>query len=288
MTSRRDLLRLALGGGLALVGVSACGRPGGSTTTTTTTGTASTSTGPLSAPKPVRTVTPDSPARRVIALSSADLDVLVALEHEPEVAWAADGTGPRPWRQQAAPPAPAWDGPGLPSLGALVLFGVDAFAMAAADATESQLRAYERLGAVIVGPEGRPGWRDHVVLVADAVGRDPGPVVESTTEALETWAEGQRSRGVESFVVVIGTGADPDTPVATLAADTPLGAELHALGFDVLDRSEAVPSRDLRGDGVQVVRVDPRDADLVAAIRQPSVASLPWALDTLVRGRRPG
>lgn len=281
MTSRRDLLRLALGGGLAVVGVSACGNPGGTTTSATT-------TGPLAPPEPVRTVTPDSPARRVIALSSADLDVLLALEHEPVAAWAEDGTGPRPWRRHPAPAAPAWDAAGLPSLRALLPFGVDAFAMAAAEASESQMRAYEQLGAVIADPAGRPGWRDHLDLTAEAVGRDPEPVAGATTQALGTWAEGQRSMGAEVFVVVIGTGADPDTPVATLAADSPLGVELRALGFDVLDAPEPVAFRDLRRPGAQVVRVDPRDEDLVAAIRQPSVTSLPWALDRLARGRRPG
>lgn len=286
MTSRRDLLRLALGGGLVFVGATACGRSGESTTTTTSH--AAAPTDPLLPPDPVRTVTPGSPARRVIALSSADLDVLLALGHEPTAAWAVEGTGPRPWRRQPAPPAPDWNQPGPPSLRSLLPFGVDAFAMATADATESQMRAYERLGAVIADPAGRPGWRDHLDLIAGAVGRDPGPVAESTTQALEAWAEGQRSIGVDTFVVVIGTGADPDTPVATLAADSPLGAEFGALGFDVLDRPESVPFGDLRRPGVQVVRVDPRDADLVSAIRQPSVTALPWALERLVRGRRPG
>ena len=285
MTSRRDLLRLALGGGLVLVGASACGR---SVESTTTTGSTTAPTGPLLPPEPVRTVTPDSPARRVIALSSADLDTLLALSHEPTAAWAVEGTGPRPWRQHSAPPAPDWDEAGPPSLRALLPFGVDAFAMAAADTTESQMRAYERLGAVIADPAGRPGWRAHLDLSAEAVGRDPGPLAESTTQALETWAEGQRSLGVDSFVVVIGTGADPDTPVATLAADSPLNAELRALGFDVLDHPEPVPFRELRRPGVQVVRVDPREDDLVTAIRQPSVTSLPWALERLVQGRRPG
>ncbi len=292
-TSRRVLLRLGLGGALALVGVSACGGRDGAATrsttaATTTTGSAATSSGPLSPPGPVRTVTSDAPARRVVALSSADLDVLLALGHEPEAAWAAEGAGPRPWRQRPAPPAPEWGRSGLPSLRAVLPFGADAFAMAAAEVTESQMRAYEQLAAVIADPAGRPGWREHLELVAEAVGVDPGPVAGSATEVLEAWAEGQRSAGVEAFVVVVGTGADPDTPVATLAADSPLGAELRALGFGVVDHPDPVPYRELRRPGVQVVRVDPRDADLVAAVRQPSVTSLPWALERLVRGRRPG
>ena len=284
MTSRRDLLRLALGGGFMLLGASACAR----SEDPTTTGSATSTTGPLSPPEPVRTVTPDSPARRVVALSSADLDVLLALGVEPTAAWAAEGTGPRPWRRQPAPPAPDWGQPGPPSLRALLPFGVDAFAMGAAEATESQMRAYERLGAVIADPAGRPGWREHLDLIAEAVGRDPVPVDEATSEALETWAERQRSMGVDTVVVVIATGADPDTPVATLAADSPLATELDSLGFSVLAHPEPVPFRDLRRPGVQVVQVDPRDEDLVAAIRQPSVTSLPWALERLVRGRRPG
>lgn len=283
MTTRRELLRLALGGGLVLVGASACGWSG-----ETTTSRAAAPTDPLLPPEPIRTVTPDTPAQRVIALSSADLDVLLALGHEPTAAWAVEGTGPRPWRRQSAPPAPDWDEPGPPSLRSLLPFGLDAFAMAAADATESQMRAYERLGAVIADPAGRPGWQDHLDLIAEAVRRDPGPATGSTTQALGTWAERQRSIGVDTFVVVVGTGADPDTPVATLAADSPLGAGLRTLGFDVLDHPDPVPLGDLRRPGVQVVRVDPRDADLVAAIRQPSVTALPWALERLVWGRRPG
>ncbi|MGW8593389.1 ABC transporter substrate-binding protein [Dietzia sp. NPDC055340] len=289
MTSRRDLLRLALGAGLATVGVSGCARtddPGRTTTTPSTRG-ASTS-GSLAPPEPVRTVTPDAPARQVVAMSSADLDVLHALDHAPTAAWAADGTGPRPWRGRPAPPAPEWAGSGPPSLRSLLPFGVDAFAMASADVTESQLRAYERLGAVIVGPEGRPDWRDHLHLIADAVGADPAPAERATGEVLGAWAERQRRLGVESFVVVIGTGADPDTAVATLAADAPLLAELRALGFDVVTYPGPVVFRELRRPGVHVVRVDPRDGDLVAAVRQPSVSSLPWALERLVRGRRPG
>lgn len=284
VTSRRDLLRLALGGGLALVGMSACGANGDPTTT----GSPAESAGPPAPPEPVRTVTPDAPARRVIALSSADLDVLLALDTEPVAAWAHEGTGPRPWRMRPGPPAPEWDDPGPPSLRSLLPFGVDAFAMAAADVSESQLRGYERLAAVIVDPAGRPGWREHLELIAEAVGADAGPVADVTEEALDTWAERQRGSGVESFVVVIGTGADPDTPVATLDADSPLGEELRALGFEVIAHPEPIAFRELRGPGVQVVRVDPRDGDLVAAVRQPSVASLPWALERLVRGRRPG
>ena len=140
---------------------------------------------------------------------------------------------------------------------------------------------------MIVDPQGRPGWRDHLDLVAGAVDRDPTPAAEATEEALDTWSEGQRRLGVEALVVVIGTGARPDTPVATLAATSPLGAEIRALGFDVDWRPDPVPYRHLRRTGAQVVRVDPRDDDLVSAVRQPSVTSLPWALDRLVRGRRP-
>lgn len=283
MTTRREVLRLALGGGLALMGVSACAGPGD----TTTTSSPSTPTGPLAPPEPIRTVTADAPARRVVALSSADLDVLVALDREPTAAWAADGTGPRPWRERPAPPSPEWDEAGPPSLRSLLPFGADAFAMAATDVSESQLRAYEQLAAVIVDPAGRPGWRDHLNLIADAVGEDPDEIAEATAKEVETWAERQRRLGVSSVVVVIGTGADPDTPVATLDADSPLGAELRALGFDVISHPEPVAYRSLRGRGVQVVRVDPRDSDLVAAVRQPSVTSLPWALERLARGRRP-
>lgn len=283
MTSRRDLFRLAVGGGLTLAGLAACGAGGESTTTSP----ASTSSDPLTPASPIRTPTPDAPPRRLIALSSADLDVLRALDREPTAAWAVEGTGPRPWRERPAPPTPAWDGPGLPSLRSLLPFGVDAFVLAAADVTESELRGYEQLATVIVDPEGRPGWRGHLDLVAGAVDRDPSPAAEATEEALETWADGQRRLGVESLAVVIGTGARPDTPVATLVAQSPFGAEVRALGFSVVSRPVPVPYRDLRRRGVQVVRVDPRDDDLVAAVRQPSVSSLPWALERLVRGRRP-
>ena len=69
--------------------------------------------------------------------------------------------------------------------------------------------------------------------------------------------------------------------------DSPLGAEIRALGFEVDARAEPRPYRELRRPGVQVARVDPRDDDLVAAVRQPSATSLPWVLDRLVRGRRP-
>ncbi|UVE95682.1 ABC transporter substrate-binding protein [Dietzia sp. B32] len=282
MTSRRDLLRLAVGGGLSLAGLTACGAGGVSTTTSP----ATTSGDPLAPPSPIRTPTPDAPPRRLIALSSADLDVLQALDREPTAAWAVDGTGPRPWRMRPAPPSPEWDGPGLPSLRSLLPFGVDAFVLATADVTESELRGYERLATVIVDPQGRPGWRDHLDLVAGAVDRDPAPAAASTGRALEEWAGGQRRIGVDTLVVVIGTGARPDTPVATLAAESPLGTEIRALGFDVDSRPEPVPYRDLRRTGVQVVRVDPRDGDLVAAVRQPSVTSLPWALERLTRGRR--
>lgn len=284
MTSRRDLLRLAVGGGLTLAGLTACGPGGGSTTTTTPAPTAS---DPLAPPSPIRTPTPDAPPRRLIALSSADLDVLHALDREPTAAWAVDGTGPRPWRDHPAPPSPEWDGPGLPSLRSLLPFGVDAFVLVAADVTGPELRGYEQLATVIVDPQGRPGWRDHLDLVAGAVDRDPTPAAETAEKALEEWSEGQRRLGVDALVVVIGTGARPDTPVATLAATSPLGAEIRALGFDVDSRPDPVPYRDLRRPGVQVVRVDPRDDDLVAAVRQPSVASLPWALERLTRGRRP-
>lgn len=280
VSSRRDILRVALGGA-GLLGLSACGMGGVTTTSPSAT------SAPLAAPSPIRTPTPDAPVRRVAALSSADLDVLLALDIDPTAAWAAEGTGPRPWRDQPAPPSPDWDGPGLPSLRSLVPFGIDAFALATADVSEAQLRGYERLATVIIDPAGRPGWREHLELVADAADRDSGPAIEATTRALDTWARSQRDLGVDSFVVVIGTGADPDTPVATLAADSPLGAEIRELGFDVRARARPVPYRELGGPGVQVVRVDPRDGDLVAAVRQPSVTSLPWALDRLVRGRRP-
>ena len=270
MTSRRDVLRLALGGGLAVVAASACGRPGESTTAMTTTTTAP-SAGGLPGPEPIRTISPEAPARRVIALS-----------------WAADGTGPRPWRTSPAPPSPDWDQAGPPSLRAVLPFGADAFAVASADLSESQMRAYEQLGAVIADPAGRPGWRAHLDLMADALDRDPGPVADAAARKLETWTEQQRALGVGTFVVVVATGADPDTPVATLAADSPLGSAISDLGFGILAHPGPVPFRRLRTRGVQLVRVDPRDADLVAAIRQPSVTSLPWALEQLVRGRQPG
>lgn len=281
VSSRRDILRAALGGA-GLLGLSACGVDEVTTTSPAVTG------APLAAPSPIRTPTPDVPVRRVAALSSADLDVLLTLDLDPTAAWAVEGTGPRPWRDQPAPPSPDWDGPGLPSLRSLVPFGIDAFALAAADVSESQLRGYERLATVIIDPAGRPGWQKHLELVAEAADRDPGPAIETTTSALDAWARSQRDLGVDSFVVVIGTGADPDTPVATLAADSPLGAEVRELGFDVHARARPVPYRELGGSGVQVMRVDPRDGDLVAAVRQPSVTSLPWALDRLVEGRRPG
>lgn len=282
MTSRRDLLRLAVGGGLTLAALAACGGERGATTTS------SPAPGdPLAPLTPIRTPTPDAPPRRLIALSSADLDVLHALGREPEAAWAVDGTGPRPWRERPAPPRPGWEGPGLPGLRSLLPFGVDAFVLAAADVSADQLRGYERLAAVIVDPEGRPGWRAHLDLVAGALDRDPAPAAGPTEEALDAWTRGRRRLGVEALAVVVGTGARPDTPVATLAADSPFGAEVRALGVDVLAHGEPRPYRELRRPGVQVVRVDPRDDDLVAAVRQPSVASLPWALEQLVRGRRP-
>jgi hypothetical protein len=223
----------------------------------------------------------------VLTLSSADLDVLLSLGLEPEAAWAADGTGPRPWRDHPAPPAPAWDGPGLPSLRSVLPFGVDGFALAAADPSEAQLRGFEQLAAVIVDPAGRPGWRRHLALVADAVGRDPDPVAVRTERALEAWTREQRGLGTEALVVVVATGARPDTPVATLDGRSPFAREIRDLGPEVVSHPEPTPYRELRRPGVQVVRVDPRDADLVAAIRQPSVSSLPWALERLVEGRRP-
>ena len=277
------MLRAAVGAGLGLAGLSACGTDGESTTTRPPVSGGD----PLAPPRPIRTPTADSPVRRVITLSSADLDVLLALEEEPTAAWAADGTGPRPWRVRPAPPAPDWDGPGLPSLRSLLPFGVDAFALAAADASESQLRGFERLGGVIVDPDGRPGWREHLELVAAAVDRDPDPAADVAGEALDAWTRGQQRLGVDALVVVVGTGARPDTPVATLARRSPLGREIRALGLDMISYPEPTPYRDLRRPGVQVVRVDPRDGDLVAAVRQPSVTSLPWALGRLVRGRRP-
>lgn len=285
--SRRDLVRLALGGGLGLMGLSvvvACGEPGEGTTTT---GSATSPTDPLAPPSPIRTPTADAPVRHAVALSSADLDVLLTLGHEPTAAWAVDGTGPRPWRRRPAPPAPEWEGPGLPSLRSLLPLEMDCLAMAAADASVAQMRAFERMATVVADPRGRPGWRDHLDLVATAVGADPSGPAADCERRLDEWARGQRRLGVGELVVVVGTGARPDTPVATLAAGSPLGAEIRSLGFDVGSRPEPTPYRDLRRPGVQVVRVDPRDADLVAAVRQPSVGSLPWALGRLVRGRRP-
>lgn len=282
--ARRDVLRLGFGAGLGLVGVglAACGSGDGATTTRSTT-----TSDPAAAPDPVRTPTPDSPVERVVALSSADLDVLVALGQDPVAAWAEEGTGPRPWRPRPAPPEPDWDGPGLPSLSSVLPFGAEAFALAAADPAEGQLRDYERLATVIAGPDGRPGWRAHLGMVASAVDADPSGPEESTQEALEAWLRGQRSLGAEALVVVVGTGARPDTPVATLAADAPLCREVAALGLEVVAEAEPVAYRDLRRPGVQLVRVDPRDDDVVAAVRQPSVTSLPWVLERLVEGRRP-
>ncbi|EYT63287.1 hypothetical protein H483_0107680 [Dietzia sp. UCD-THP] len=281
MNSRRDVLRVALGAGLGLACLTACGPDGGTTSPATT------SRDPLAPPSPVRTPTDDPPVRRVVALSSADLDALVALGMEPEAAWAVDGTGPRPWRDRPSPPAPDWGGPGLPSLRSLLPFGADAFALAAADVSEAQLRGYEQLATVIADPDGRPGWRRHLELVAEAVHRDPNRAAASAEEALDGWAEGQRRLGVEALAVVVGTGARPDTPVATLDGRSPLADEIRELGFDIVSHREPVPYRQLRRPGVQVVRVDPRDDDLVAAVRQPSVSSLPWALGRLVEGRRP-
>lgn len=283
MPTRRDALRLALGAGLGLTGLSACGAGGEATTTRSPVS----GDDPLAPPSPIRTPTADSPVRRVFTLSSADLDVLLALDREPAAAWAADGTGPRPWRDRVAPPAPDWGGPGLPSLRSLLPFRVDAFALAAADASESQLRGLERLAGVIVDPGGRPGWREHLDLVAAAVDRDPDPAAGVAEEALDAWTGGQRRLGVRALVVVVGTGARPDTPVATLGEGSPLGGEIRRLGLEVISYAEPTPYRELRRPGVQVVRVDPRDGDLVAAVRQPSVTSLPWALGRLVEGRRP-
>lgn len=282
VSTRRDVLRLALGGA-GLIGLSACGVGGDSTTTNP-----SATNAPLAAPSPIRTPTPDVPVRRIVALSSADLDVLRAVDIDPTAAWAVEGTGPRPWREMPTPPAPEWDGPGMPSLRSLVPFGIDAFALAAADVSESQLRGYERLATVIIDPAGRPGWREHLELVAQVADRDPGPARETTGRELDAWARSQRAAEVDTFVVVIGTGADPDTPVATLAADSPFGAEIRELGFDVRALARPTPYRQLEGSGVRIVRVDPRDSDLVAAVRQPSVTSLPWALGRLVRGSRSG
>lgn len=223
--------------------------------------------------------------KRVVALSSADLDVLQAVGIDPPAAWAADGTGPRPWRRRPAPPTPDRGGPGLPDLRSLVPFGPEAIALAAADVTEAQLRGYERLATVIADPAGRPGWRRHVELVAGATGRDPARAVDGAARELDRWSGAQRDAGVHTFVVVVATGADPDTPVATLARDAPLGAELRDLGFDLRAQARPLPYRQLGGPGVRVVRVDPRDGDLVAAVRQPSVTSLPWALGRLVGER---
>ena len=248
---------------------------------------ATTTSDPLAPPSPVRTPTTDVPVRRVLPLSSADLDVLTALEVEPVAAWAEDGTGPRPWRPAGAPPAPDWDGPGLPSLRALLPFGTDAFALAGADVSEAQLRGFEQLAAVIVDPRGRPRWKAHLELVAAAVDADPRPAAAGVEDVLDGWVRGQRGLGVEALAVVLATGAVPDTPVATLSVDSPLGAEITALGLDVVAHPDVVEYRRLRRPGVQVVRVDPRDGDMVAAVRQPSVLSLPWALERLVRGRRP-
>jgi iron complex transport system substrate-binding protein len=283
VNSRRDVLRLALGAGLGLAGLTACGAGGESTTTSPAVSTSD----PLAPPAPVRTPTEDSPVRSLGTLSSADLDVVLALGMEPEVAWAADGTGPRPWRERPSPPEPDWAGSGPPSLRSLLLFGVDAFALAAADVSEAQLRGFEQLATVIVDPDGRPGWREHLDLVAGAVDRDPAPPAADTEDALDAWSRGQRRLGVEALVVVVGTGARPDTPVATLQDGSPFGRELRDLGFEVISDPEPVPYRELRRPGVQVARVDPRDGDLVAAVRQPSVTSLPWALDRLADGRRP-
>ena len=69
MTSRRDLFRLAVGAGLSLAALGACGAEKGATTTSPS----ATPTDPLAPPEPVRTPTPDAPPRRLLALSSADL-----------------------------------------------------------------------------------------------------------------------------------------------------------------------------------------------------------------------
>lgn len=268
---------------MGLAGLSACGAPGEKTTTRSSGPTSD----PLRAPSPVRTPTPDSPARRIVSLSSADLDVLVALGVEPVAAWASDGTGPRPWRRRPAPPGPKWNGPGLPTLQTLVPWAPGAFALAAADPSVRELRGLEQLAVVIAGPAGRPEWRQHLDIVAKAVGGDPRPAADAANRELSRWARGQRRIGVTGFVVVVGPGARPDTPVATVARDAPLAREIAALEFDVASHAEPVAYRDLRRKGVQVVRVDPRDRDLLAAMRQPSVSSLPWALARLVRGRRP-
>lgn len=282
--ARRDVLRLGLGAGLGLVGagLAACGAGDGTTTSPSTT-----TSDPAAAPGPDRTPTPDSPVERVVALSSADLDVLVALGRDPVAAWATEGTGPRPWRPRPAPSSPDWGGPGLPSLSSVLPFGADAFALAAADPAEGQLRDYEQLATVIAGPDGRPGWRDHLGMVARAVDADPSGPEGVAQVALEAWLRGQRELGARALVVVVGTGTRPDTPVATLAADAPLCREVADLGLEVVAEPEPVAYRELRRPGVQLVRVDPHDDDVVTAVRQPSVRSLPWVLERLVEGRRP-
>lgn len=162
-----------------------------------------------------------------------------------------------------------------------------AFAIAAADLSARQMRELEQLAVVIASPEGRPGWREHLDIVAEAVDVDPRQAADAAERELEKWAREQRRLGVTGFAVVVGSGARPETSVATVAGDAPVSREISALDFDVISHVEPVAYRDLRRGGVQVVRVDPRDRDLVAAVRQPSVSSLPWALGRLVRGRKP-
>lgn len=279
--SRRRVLRGVLALGAAPFAAAACGRDPDPAPAEPT-------GDPLAPPRPVRTVDPSSPVSRLVTLSSADLDVAHALGLPVAAAWAADGAGPRPWRAAPAPTPVDWTGEGLPDLRSLLPAAPGALLCAAADPSTDQLRAYERLAPVVCGDSGYPAWDEHVRLVAEAAGRRPDDAVRVTTTALDAWASARRRDGCRSLAVVLATGAGDGTPVATLAADAPFARRVAALGFDVVAHPEAVEYGRLRGPGVLVVRVDPGDADMVAAVRQPSTLSLPWALDVLARGRRPG
>ena len=248
---------------------------------------ASTASDPLAPPTPRRTVVPGQQIDRVVTLSSADLDVVHALGAVPTAAWATEGTKARPWRRLDTPRTPRWNRPGAPSLASLLPFAPEAIILAAADVTADQMRGYEQIAAVVAHPAGRPGWAEHLELVAAALDRGYTDTLEVTTTALEAWATEQRDRGARRFAVVLATGARPDTPVATLSNRQPLAREIEALGFGILAHDNPVPYRELRTRGVQVVRIDPRNDDIVTAARQPSALSLPWLLPELTRGRSP-
>ena len=277
--SRRALLAAALGLGAGTL-LAGCG-PGADD--------AASGPDPLAPPTPLRTVAPGSPATRVVTLSSVDLDAVAALGRTPVAAWAAGGTGPRPWRRSAAPPAPERDDDrvGPPSPAALLPFAPQAVALAGADVSEAEMRGYEAVCAVVASAEGWPGWRRHLELVAGALGADAGDTVEVTTTALNAWAQARRRAGIGRIALALAPRGSSD-PVATLPASSPLGREVAGLGFDVLARDEPVEARSLAGRGTLVLWADPADDDVATAASGPGALSLPWLLDRLIAGGRTG